>query len=466
MYNTVQHSMSTVSKPSPQSTQSSISRNSSSSTFFDQQGEASCSPSCTRPVSVVFLLAFALSLAHIGRSLTYGNQYNNMIQNHYYSFNEGNSSGSIINNNNNNFYFFMLPSSSSNSSNITDLSEVLSPSLWSSSSPSSQSLVEHIMTLPTNWFVPSSVSETESQRMQKHKLDIQQQLQQDSRPFVAIVMCIRSKSEWIHINETSLYTLLIPSIEKTVTQDEWKNYRIELFLGFDAGDRFWENDQHRQLLQSTTAQTLPHLGINFMAVMKKRPTQIPFNAVCRAAYELGGDYIVRINDDTEFLTPNWITLGVQQLNQFHPSQLGVVGPKCDQGNTDILTHDMVHRLHLDIFQHQYYPDEFDNWWIDDWISLVYGHNNTKRIVDWVVQHHIDKHGTRYSVNGQLKQHLEMTLERGRETIQKYIQEHSDGDLRLPKDNITVEVLGSNQIPAAWGPSMNPLYNSSLSVQFT
>ncbi|KAG7363558.1 hypothetical protein IV203_026919 [Nitzschia inconspicua] len=462
--------MSTVSKLSPQSTQSTISRNTSSSTLYDQQGEVSCRPSCTRPVSVVFLLAVALSLAHIGRSLTHGNQYMT-IQNHYYSFNEGNSSGSIINNYNNNFSFFTLPSSSSNSNsnNITDLSEVLSSSLWSSSTPSSQSLVEHIMTLPTNWFVPSSSSsETESKRMEKHKLVIQQQLEQQdsSRPFVAIVMCIRSKSEWIHINETSLHTLLIPSIEKTVTPEEWKNYRIELFLGFDAGDRFWENDRHRRLLRSTTAQTQPHLGINFMALTKKRPTQIPFNAVCRAAYELGADYIVRINDDTEFLTPNWITLGVQQLNQFHPSQLGVVGPKCDQGNTDILTHDMVHRLHLDIFQHQYYPDEFDNWWIDDWISLVYGRNNTKRIVEWVVQHHIDKHGTRYSVNGQLKQHLDMTLQRGRETIQKYIQEHSDGDLRLPKNNITVEVLGSNQIPAAWGPSMDPLYNSSLSVQFT
>jgi hypothetical protein len=305
-------------------------------------------------------------------------------------------------------------------------------------------------------------SEAQSQ-LRNHKI-IHQQRELDPRPFVAIVMCTRSKPEWININQTTLYTLLIPSIAKTVTKDEWDTFRIEVFLGFDVGDTFWEDEWHRNLLQSTTATTQPRLAINFMALTKQRPHQIPFNSACRAAYELGSDYIVRINDDTEFLTSRWITQGIRKLSQFHPSKLGVIGPRCEQGNTNILTHDMVHRLHLDIFGMEYYPDEFDNWWIDDWISRVYGKNNTQRIDQWEVHHHINKHGTRYNVDERLKRHLETTLRKGRETIRKYIQNHAYLDdainpsLNLPKSSIKLLVLGSNRIPAAWGPSMDPFYN--------
>ncbi len=44
------------------------------------------------------------------------------------------------------------------------------------------------------------------------------------------------------------------------------------------------------------------------------------------------------------------------------------GPKCQQGNDKILTHDFVHRLHLEIFDMNYYPPELVDWWMDDWIS--------------------------------------------------------------------------------------------------
>jgi hypothetical protein len=422
---------------------------------------------CTRPVSVVFLAVFGLTVLHIGWSLMYESQYNDLsittsLQNHYHSYKMDGAT--------NNFYFFLLPQASSSGTNRDDsgspsstIKSSHSSSLTSISIPSK----DELFTLPSKWLLSSTTTTTSSSslagssHLDTHKI-VQLQREQDPRPFVAIVLCTRSKPEWTHINETSLYTLLIPSIEKTVTPDEWKTYRIELFLGFDIGDRFWEDRQHRHLLQSTTARTQPHLGINFMALTKQRPSQIPFNSACRAAYELGSDYIVRINDDTEFLTPLWITMGVQQLSKFRPSKLGVVGPLCGQGNTDILTHDMVHRLHLDIFGMEYYPDEFDNWWIDDWITLVYGQSNTKRIDEWEVHHHINKHGTRYRVDERLKQHLDTTLRRGKEKIRKYVQDHSrngDGDLRIPKNDITYQVLGSNRLPAAWGPSMDPIYNS-------
>jgi hypothetical protein len=180
-----------------------------------------------------------------------------------------------------------------------------------------------------------------------------------------------------------------------------------------------------------------------LAIRKQRSSQIPFNLACRPAYELGSEYIVCINDDTEFLTSGWISQGTRQLTQFHPSNLGVVGPQCDQGNTIILTHDMVHLLHLDIFGMEYYPDKFDTWWIDDWISKVYGEHNTKRIVEWKVHQHTNKHGKRNKVDKGQRRHLQTTLQRGKQTIAKYMHAHIAGDVGIPKGNITVHFLGSN-----------------------
>jgi hypothetical protein len=421
-----------------------------SSTSTSRKGHSRCS---NRGVLKMFGLAVVLTVILTCSSLMHESQRiisDTSIQTRFsYSYTNGDTDK---------FFIFQLPPSTENNKNNNNKSTGPSSSKVVSSSLSFRNMssfsLEDFSSLPSKLFLS-----LEAQSHLRKMNIVNQQRELDPRPFVAIVMCIRSKPNWTHINETTLYTLLIPSIEKTVTKDEWDTFRIELFLGFDVGDAFWEDELHRNLLQSTTTKTSPQLSINFMALTTQRPDQIPFNFACRAAFELGSDYIVRINDDTEFLTSRWITQGVQRLSHFHPSKLGVVGPRCDQGNTNILTHDMVHRLHLDIFGMEYYPDEFDNWWIDDWISRVYGKNNTQRIEEWKVHHHIHKHGTRYNVDEQLKRHLETTIQRGRLTIRNYIQMHANMDsLSLPKRSIKFLVLGSNRIPAAWGPSMDPFYN--------
>ena len=151
-------------------------------------------------------------------------------------------------------------------------------------------------------------------------------------PLVAVVVCTRSKASWRHVNQTSLHTLLIPSIERTVTVHDLRRYRLEFVLGFDKGDTFWEKETNRQELSDESL-----FPISFVSIPKnpKRPHQIPFNQLCRSAYEYGADYIVRVNDDTEFMTPDWISKSVHRLSQFNPPNLGVVGPTCKQGNTQV-----------------------------------------------------------------------------------------------------------------------------------
>lgn len=89
--------------------------------------------------------------------------------------------------------------------------------------------------------------------------------------------------------------------------------------------------------------------------------------VARAAYEAGADYFLRINDDTELLR-NWARVYSHTLMSLG-IPYGVVGPYCDQRDTYILTHDFVHRTHLEIFRMNYYPVELPDWWMDTWISL-------------------------------------------------------------------------------------------------
>jgi hypothetical protein len=41
---------------------------------------------------------------------------------------------------------------------------------------------------------------------------------------------------------------------------------------------------------------------------------------------------------------------VAALEELKPARVGVVGPKCKEGNQKILTHDFTHRTHAAIFQ--------------------------------------------------------------------------------------------------------------------
>ena len=79
------------------------------------------------------------------------------------------------------------------------------------------------------------------------------------------------------------------------------------------------------------------------------------NEITEVAYDDNMAYFVRINDNTRFITQNWTSVGIKTLLEFKSQNVGVVGPTCEEGNTKILTHDMVHRTHLDIFGYYYSP---------------------------------------------------------------------------------------------------------------
>jgi len=184
------------------------------------------------------------------------------------------------------------------------------------------------------------------------------------------------------LDKLSLMRFCLPSIVDTIESV----YNYTVYIGIDKGD--YLRTVEAKILQKFPFVKSVHVeGGTFTKVV---------NEIANVAYNDNMTYYVRINDDTKFATKNWTSAGIKILKNYVPSNVGVVGPTCQIGNQNILTHDMVHRTHIDIFYY-YYPPEFDNWWSDDWITNVYKPNRSIKLKTWLV-HHKTVHGTRYTVN--------------------------------------------------------------------
>ena len=232
------------------------------------------------------------------------------------------------------------------------------------------------------------------------------------KPIIAICAATRSVSNWKTVKDTSLQTLMIPSIEKTVSVIDRNKYKFHLYLAADHDDNFWLKNKHK-------IQVPKWLSLHFY-FFEGPEHKIPFNKMMRQAYEDGAEYMVRINDDSQFITSDWVPEAVKTLASYVPPNVGMVGPNCKEGNTGIMTHDMVHRTHLKIFPH-YYPDVFSAWYIDDWITHVYGKKRSTKIMNWIVKHHIHKHGTRYSVNRSEQKMLQGEISKGKLVVEKWLK---------------------------------------------
>jgi hypothetical protein len=171
----------------------------------------------------------------------------------------------------------------------------------------------------------------------------------------------------------ALYTISLPSIAKTVEC----GFRYTVFVGYDAGDPFYDtvagaaalHDWFGRHVERPLAERGISVAIEAVRVENNASKPGPvFNALARQAQTRDADFYYRVNDDTLMVTP-WASAFVCALCSFGPPY-GVVGP-VESIHTSILTHDFVHRTHLAIFD-DYYPPQLSDWWMDVWMSKVYG----------------------------------------------------------------------------------------------
>jgi hypothetical protein len=109
---------------------------------------------------------------------------------------------------------------------------------------------------------------------------------------------------------------------------------------------------------------------------------------------------------------------ITQLSRLDPPWVEVAAPWGFEETTDFV-HDFVHRTHLDIFP-SYYPEEFPAWFLDCWISVVYGDKRTKRLDSKVHVMHQQCH-TRYVIDPEKKELFKPVLERDSARVNDYIK---------------------------------------------
>lgn len=236
----------------------------------------------------------------------------------------------------------------------------------------------------------------------------------NSRLLVAVCTLSRSTQSWKNFKQSDLYRFFLKSVYET-TRESFRTYDIALHVGVNDNDHFFVNRTDEAML---VAAHEFEMNLTFYKYKITEPDTLPMNSLMQDAANTGAHYLVRLNDDTEIMTKGWISYAVAKLRSFSPPNIGVVGPICKQGNTRILTHDMVHRKHLDIFG-SYYPKILKNWYIDDWISTVYGPSRTSKLMNWVVIHHVEG-GTRYTPTQLQRKLLKPLIAQGEQRIRNYL----------------------------------------------
>jgi len=258
------------------------------------------------------------------------------------------------------------------------------------------------------------------------KVDCTNRMESSSQlPWVAVAVSATSRGiKFKNVQELALFSILLPSLVQTV--ECGFNYRV--VLAFDYGDAFFDSEEGtskvKEWFEENVRKKLAEKGVTgellFAPVQNdvKKPGPA-FEAMTKKAYEAGSDYIYRVNDDTQFIDP-FASVMVGALQEMG-EPFGVVGPRCHGQSTRILTHDFTHRTHMEIFNGYYYPPQLSDWWMDDWISRVYGKSRTRMAMSAKVFHHTGKHGSRYSVDQSHKRFLEGLVKEGHDRIADYME---------------------------------------------
>lgn len=251
----------------------------------------------------------------------------------------------------------------------------------------------------------------------------------DSLPIVSILTSSITKTSYIiHPSELFLFQKNIISLTKSLSC----GYKYIQIIGYDYGDYYFDNkinlDIIRNYFYHTFTKKLKEMNnIDFELVLLpfenklKKPGPI-FNHMAEYAYsQLNTTYFFRINDDSEMMTPNWADSMAKMLNKKAPIY-GVVGPVCNEGKNTIFTHDFTHRTHLDIFK-TYYPSSLTDWWLDDWITHVYGKNYSSFDPDTQIFHSL-VYGKRYEITYKNQYLLKPLVVSGRERVLQYAKKHN------------------------------------------
>lgn len=203
--------------------------------------------------------------------------------------------------------------------------------------------------------------------------------------------------EWASIEETYLYTILLPSLEG-MKED------IVIYMGYDSDDKLYS-----KILLPTQYEKIKIEWIPFDNTYKGKPCHI-WNDLSKKAFELH-DYVFCCGDDIQLdSNKNWLQVFIEHLQKNNN-----IGYSSGWSNNDqIPTQFLFHKKHFEIFEF-IYPPAIHNWYCDDFIYGLYG-----KFGNWLKEYkHLNLGGTpRYNPNND-KKLCEILIRRHKKQLNKY-----------------------------------------------
>ena len=218
----------------------------------------------------------------------------------------------------------------------------------------------------------------------------------EGKPVIALGMPTLTVSDLEKTSDVATIRIFLPSLLKTVTAEEWKSFNFRLYVGYDEGDKFYDNSEYQAAIVSEIDRMIKNYPITLHLVKfpySKGWVTFLWNGLFVQAMSEGADYFYQLNDDAELKDAGWATAFTKTLNGW--GNLGVVGPRDPlHGDRLLLTQAFVHKTHYEIFGRMY-PHEIKDWYSDNWISEVYDRQFTSQLREFKTVNHNDK-GTRYT----------------------------------------------------------------------
>ena len=234
---------------------------------------------------------------------------------------------------------------------------------------------------------------------------------------IAVIIPVTSnKCNFISFKDTDLFNILFKSFFTTYNL----NHEYKFYLGIDSDDKFYQDNTVQNDINKFI-NVMKNTSIEFLTIDSSNKGNVCFiwNELFKKAYEDNYDYFVQIGSDIYFQDKDWVNACIDILKQ--NKDIGVVG-MTDQGrkkynpNDTLLTQSFVSRKHMEIFKF-YYPVEFKNWYIDDWISEIY----EKDLKKFIIPHRIYNCGgpPRYDIYGD-RTLCDKMLIKYKDNIKKYM----------------------------------------------
>lgn len=171
---------------------------------------------------------------------------------------------------------------------------------------------------------------------------------------------------------TFLTTAFLPSLKKTISQQELEKFMITLYIGHDIDD---------PILSIPITDHIPAAN-NFQVKLHRLPSirwaTSMWNILYNDAMLDGNEYFLQVGDDVQFNESGWLTAMTRELDYL--GGVGLVGPSDTKWKCKIMTQIMVTRRHHEIFG-WLYPPEIKDWYSDNWIQTTYMNKKLARCLE-------------------------------------------------------------------------------------